>query len=375
MPPRLIAEFLVSIQVSRDIHERQGTTMHEVDYLWVGEKSNTGDAIACRFTEPQTQATRVVVIDGGFRETGERIADLIEKYYKTSVIDLVVCTHPDDDHVMGLFALLERMEVRRLLIHRPSRYGFTAKDGVKSDLVEDLVDTALRNGVTVDDAFYAGTTYFQGALAIAGPSEDYYAQLLAEQKGISASAVSKMAHAAPVFASAVARKVRSLFGDPGETMTGDNGGTTPRNNSSMILDLQVDGRRALFSGDAGAPALERAADKLDNMGRSGPEIDLFHFPHHGSRHNLTPGLLDRLLGLPREGAARGISVASVGKEAHDHPRPEVANAIKRRGYPVFCTRGISLRWHSPDAPFRAEYASEATPLEWLDESDPEVGAA
>ena len=340
--------------------------MYEVDYLWVGEKSNTGDAIAMRFTRPDTNAQAVVIIDGGFHETGDRLADHVEQYYGTSVVDLVVCTHPDDDHIMGLFEVIERLEVRRLLIHRPTQYGYGADDGVKSQTVEDLVAAAVRRGVVIDDTSFAGTTYFGGALMIAGPTKAYYRELLADQRVLSESSVAKLAHGAgPIFA-AMTRKVRSLFGDPGETMTGDNGGTTPRNNSSIVLDLQLEGTRAFFTGDAGAPALTQAADNLDAVGRSAAAIELFHVPHHGSRHNLTTQVLNRLLGFQTT-VQRGWAVASVGKEAHDHPRAEVANAIKRRGYPVCCTRGISLCWRSDDAPTRWEYSSTVTPLGWLDE--------
>ena len=342
--------------------------MYEVDYLWVGEKSNTGDAIAMRFTRPDTWTDAVVVIDGGFRETGDRLADHIEKYYGTSTVDVVICTHPDDDHIMGLFTLLERLTVKRLVIHRPSRYGFGADDGVKSETVEDLVHLATQRGVVVDDTSYAGTNYCGGALMIAGPTELYYRELLNEQYSLERSSVAKLAHRAPAALAALSAKVRSLFGDPGETMTGDNGGTSPRNNSSIIVDLQVEDTRVLFTGDAGAPALERAADKLDQRVRSGKTIEIFDVPHHGSRHNLTAALLDRLLGASSD-ERRGYAIASVGKEAHDHPRAEVANALKRRGYPVFCTRGISLWWRSDDAPGRLDYGGVATPLEWLDESD------
>lgn len=348
--------------------------MYEVDYLWVGEHTNTGDAIACRFTNPDTQNKAVMIIDGGFRETGDRLADHVEEFYETSTVDLMVCTHPDDDHIMGLFAVLERLTVRRLLVHRPSRYGYTDSDAVKSDRVEELVDLALANGAVVDDSYYAGTSYFGGALAIAGPSEDYYVDLLREQEDVSTSALARLSHVAPTFTAAVVRKVKSLFGDPGETMTGDNGGTSPRNNSSIILDLQVEDARVLFTGDAGAPALERASDHLDDVGRSGPVINVFDVPHHGSRHNLTPELLDRVLGY-RGVDTRGHAIASVGKEAVDHPRPEVANAIKRRGYPVFCTRGTSLWWRSSDAPDRWAYSGVVQPLEWLDESEEESGVA
>ncbi len=43
--------------------------MMEIDFLWVGEESKTGDAIGCRFTHPDTGASVVVLIDGGFTET------------------------------------------------------------------------------------------------------------------------------------------------------------------------------------------------------------------------------------------------------------------------------------------------------------------
>lgn len=348
--------------------------MHEIDYLWVGEKTNTGDAIAMRFTDPTTLTNRVVIIDGGFHETGDRLADHVEEYYGTSTVDLVVCTHPDNDHIMGLFDVVERLTVRRLLIHRPSLFGYTERDDVKADLVEDLVDLARSNRVAIDDSSYAGTTYFGGALALAGPTEDYYQQTLQEQKSLETSAFARLGHAAPIAAAAAVRQVKSLFGDPGETMTGDNGGTHPRNNSSIILDLQVEDKRVLFTGDAGVPALERAGDMLDAMGRSYAKIDLFDIPHHGSRHNLTPALVDRLLG-PKGQADQGYAIANVGKEAFDHPRPEVANALKRRGYPVFGTRGTSLCWRSDDAPARWAYNGVATPLDWLVESEAASGAA
>ena len=57
---------------------------------------------------------------------------------------------------------------------------------------------------------------------------------------------------------------------------------TPRNNSSMITLLRVDGRRMLFTADAGMPALERAWDTAEEMGIA--DVPTFsQVPHHGSR--------------------------------------------------------------------------------------------
>lgn len=343
--------------------------MYEIDYLAVGEETRTGDAIALRFTRPDTSELVVVIIDGGFAETGQKMVDHVRMYYG-NIVDLVVCTHPDGDHINGLSTVLEQLTVRRLLIHRPALHGFGGDEhNSNSRAVEDLVTLAESRGVTVDDQYYAGTTYFGGALAVVGPTENFYKEQLAQQSRLAESVLAKIANAATVFASASARALRSLFSDPGEhTSLTDNGGTTPRNNSSIVLDLLVDGERALFTGDAGVPALEASADQIAALGRTAVGLAVFDVPHHGSRHNLTSALLDQLLG-PIAPFRRGNAIASVGAKASEHPRWEVANAIKRRGYPVFCTRGQNLWHHTTDAPPRWNYSGSVEEVGWLEDPD------
>lgn len=338
--------------------------MIEVDFLWIGEETQTGDAIACRFTHPSTREQIVFLIDGGFVETGARIVDHVRQYYGTSVVDLVVCTHPDEDHIGGLTTVLEQLEVRRLLIHRPSQHGFIGED-YKNDAIESLVQAATGRGTAIDDGVFSGHTYFDGALMIAGPTEEDYRAYLGQQRGFS-STVQEFGRMLAEQASKAKELLRGVLGyDPGETLTDDNGGTSPRNNSSIVCDLTVEEHRVLFTGDAGAPALSAAVEHLARNDRGVQPIDLFDVPHHGSRHNLTKELCDRILGLPGSGARRGSAYVSVGKKAEGHPRPEVANALKRRGYPVFETRGNCIRW-SRNAPGREGWGP-ITPLEWFSE--------
>ena len=56
-------------------------------------KAKTGDALTCQFTDAETGQDVVIVIDGGFVETGDRIASHVRRYYGTSRVDLVICTH------------------------------------------------------------------------------------------------------------------------------------------------------------------------------------------------------------------------------------------------------------------------------------------
>ncbi|MDM7887885.1 hypothetical protein QUG98_05390 [Curtobacterium sp. RHCJP20] len=327
--------------------------MIEIEFIPIGEETNTGDAILCHFTEPGTTTDRVVLIDGGFADSSGPIIAHIDAYYPTSVIDLMVCTHPDNDHINGLFGVLDKMTVRNLLIHRPRDFGFSS-DAVAADKVDDLIRTARSHGVKVITDAFAGTTIFGDVIHVAGPSRELYVSLLSEQE----------AEAGGGHGSFNSGSLREVPADPGGPVLTDNGGTTARNNSSIVLDIQVDGRRALMTGDAGVPALTAVADHLDRVGRATQLPDFFDVPHHGSRHNLTGALLDRLIG-PRGGDENVRSAfVSVGKKADDFPRPEVANALKRRGCRVSATRGQTIRWFNGAT--QRDGWHELTPLPWFE---------
>lgn len=334
--------------------------MIEIDYIPVGEETNTGDALLCHFTEPGTTTDRVVVIDGGFVTTSDAIGSHIEQYYGTSRVDLMVCTHPDADHINGLAGVLEALNVTTLVIHRPSEHGYTGDD-VAAAAVNDLIKVAEDNGTDVITDAYAGGTFF-GAITILGPTEAFYLEQLEAQvqkAGVRAAAGRVLGG----LLKAVSKALRSRTTDPGEDDFTDNGGTTPRNDSSIVLNVQVDGFRAIFTGDAGVPALNAAADTATSLGLDGYYPDFFDVPHHGSRHNLDTATADRLLG-PIGGQQSGSAFVSIGKRAEDFPRAEVANALKRRGYRVSPTRGQTICW-SQNAPARPGWVS-LTPLGWLE---------
>ena len=73
---------------------------YEIDFLPVGNGDKSGDAIAIRYG---TQGNyKVMVVDGGTKESGQALVEHIKKYYKTDYVDYVVNTHPDQDHASGL---------------------------------------------------------------------------------------------------------------------------------------------------------------------------------------------------------------------------------------------------------------------------------
>jgi beta-lactamase superfamily II metal-dependent hydrolase len=348
--------------------------MYEVDLLAVeseeGPGSKSGDAIAVHFKRASTGEDMVVVIDGGFTAVGDDLADHIQKWYNTSYVDLVISTHPDADHINGLARLLERLDVGELLLHQPMLHHPNTSDFSNIEAVENLLRVAKEQRVKVTEPF-TGLSRFEGQLLILGPTERYYSKLVQQhieeqQSGVSQRAVKASARLME-FAKGLLDKALSHF--PAETLT-DEGDTGPRNNSSVITLIQADGYRLLFTGDAGIPALEAAANEYEEAIGQFESFPLrfIQIPHHGSKHNVGPTILDQILG-PKGGASvtTTTAFASSAKADEKHPSPKVLNAFGRRGCDVAASEGRGIR-HGNEAPPRQGW-SALTPMPPLREED------
>jgi beta-lactamase superfamily II metal-dependent hydrolase len=132
-----------------------------------------------------------------------------------------------------------------------------------------------------------------------------------------------------------------------ESETLREGGTTAaENESSVVLGGYLDGGTVLLTGDAGLKALASAADHAGAIGLPLRDaLRVFQVPHHGSRNNISPSMLDRLVGGWTAAGARSqvICVISAGSEDETHPRQVVVNALIRRGLqPLVTRRGTIL---------------------------------
>ncbi|MEU2003963.1 ComEC/Rec2 family competence protein [Rhodococcus sp. NPDC019627] len=321
--------------------------MYQIDFLPVesenGEGSKSGDAIAAQLTLNDGR-TVVVVIDGGYGATGESLVEHIQAYYETSYVDIVVSTHPDADHINGLKFLVETLSVGELLIHRPRNHASNVADFSNLEAVDNLIAAAERRGVTVSEPF-TGLQRWGGQLQILGPTQEYYRELLdqhlqEEKTGVAAHRRSLAASLMTKGRDLLAWVLPSL---PLETL-GEDGETGPRNNTSAIVLLTVDDRRILFTGDAGIPALSAAADQYEST--IGPfqsvPLNILQAPHHGSRRNLAPSLLDRIVGAPGTRVGTFHAPISSAKASPKHPSPKVVNALSRRGGYVVATEGRTL---------------------------------
>lgn len=350
---------------------------YEIDFLPVGNGEKSGDAIALRFGNLSgfRREQTVVVVDGGTKESGNALVDHIQKYYGTSRVDIVVSSHPDADHASGLEVVLEELDVGELWMHRPwtrsadlahaLRTGAAYRGHMLSERVvlsvrnaEALEKIAQRKGIPIIDPF-AGHSDESGQLIVLGPSEDYYDSLLRDldQQGASSrtGALSSLMEKAVNW-------VEEHWHI--ETLT-DDGETSPRNNSSVILALEVEKSVSLLTADAGAPAIHKALDVVESAGVDPTSFKFVQVPHHGSKRNVGPTVLDRLLGPKSSDAVkRRTAFVSASKDAPKHPARKVTNAFLRRGTPVFSTEG-RVTWHHHDAPPRKDFGP-AKPLPFYD---------
>src|SRR6266496_3333639 len=160
----------------------------EIDFLGV-EAKDSGDAIALRYQV--NGATSIHVVDGGFEDTGDHVVEHIRKYYGTSaVVDRVVATHPDGDHLAGLPTVLEKLSVRELWMLRPWTYAreiiHRFKNVASLDyLIRALKDayphalaveqTANRKGIPIREPFQGALI---GPFQVLAPTKARYLDLI-----------------------------------------------------------------------------------------------------------------------------------------------------------------------------------------------------
>jgi len=348
----------------------------EVDFLPAGNGEKSGDAIALRFGDlyGEREQQKVVVIDGGFQDTGEQLVEHIRKYYKTERVDLAISTHPDGDHVSGLKVVLEEMSVSTLWMHLPWQHSKEIKksftDGrvtnksiqekLRKSLEQagDLERLARERGVEIVEPF-EGLTAF-GRLRVLGPSKEYYEELLTCFKEMPHEQEKSFLGKVGTFASEMVKKIAESFDY--ETLD-DEGETSPQNNTSVVLIADMEEERLLLTADVGIPALTNAADYAEVIYGGFPRLNFIQVPHHGSRRNVGPTILNRIIGSNLSEEKIMTAFVSASKNGvPKHPAKKVMNAFRRRGAHVYATKGQAIR-HIRNAPDREGWSKiEALPF-------------
>lgn len=319
---------------------------YEVEFLPVGNGEKSGDAIVLRYGKQNDY--KIMVVDGGTKESGQALVDHIKKYYETNYVDYVVNTHPDQDHASGLSIVMDQLNIGSLWIHRPWNYTSEiikyfkdqrmTEESLKRRLKEkfssayNLEKIAVEKNISIYEP-YQGKSI--GTFKVLSPNKRWYLHELIpkfnktpEQKPMSEIAMESI--------KTFGKKIIESFDI--ETL-GEDAETSADNESSVILFSELGNFGVLLTGDAGVKALNKAYDYHPNLSS---KLEFIQIPHHGSRRNVSPSILNKILGDKNQKENK-IAFVSASKEAKKHPRQPVINAFIRRGCTVVSTEGNTIR--------------------------------
>ncbi|MBM1173486.1 MBL fold metallo-hydrolase [Microvirga arabica] len=308
----------------------------------------------------------MMLVDGGHAATGDEIVAHLRKHFgPTPVLEHVVLTHSDGDHASGLRTVLKEIPVRNLWLHIPWAHatetvhlfankrwtvvGLEAAIKREYDIVAEIVNLAQAAGCTINAAFQGADI---GPFRVCSPSREVYNYLLPQfdrtpdpdQAAIGGVHMwlGKETLAQKLF-EAARGAVQSWTTETWEHERLQDGGiTSASNESSVILYGAFDnGQRVLLTGDAGVNGLHWAAYYAESIGLPLQQFSFVQIPHHGSRRNVGPSVLTRLLGPPqrKDATPRFTAFVSAPEDDATHPRLIVLNAFKRRGGRVHATQG------------------------------------
>ncbi|ELS4492787.1 TPA: MBL fold metallo-hydrolase [Klebsiella michiganensis] len=328
----------------------------EVDFLGV-ETAKSGDAIALRYSIGGVEG--VHVIDGGYIDTGSQVVDHIEKFYGSKIIDNVVLTHPDSDHANGLRKVLEECDVKVLWMNRPWLYAeelisrfktYQSIDALRSKLKQvysasaELERIANEKKIPIKSPFQGERI---GPFDILAPSYHRYLELIVDSEKTPDVATESLSGVVSdglrSIYSRITNLVRAVWGDEYFPTSP----TSSENEMSVVQAGIINGKKILFTGDAGRDGLSEAIDYSSQVNFTLPGVNMFQVPHHGGRHNVSTEILDKILGvrlIQPSGTTSWCGICSSAKEDKDHPKNSVKRAILHRGGHWSETEGKTVHW-------------------------------
>jgi len=324
---------------------------YEIDFIPVNSGERNGDAIAIRVRDNNVDT--IYVIDGGTKESGQTLVDHIKENYNTNKVDYLINTHPDIDHSSGLTVVAEQLEIGEIWMHLPwdhageiirsvldkrvSENSLTRKLQKSLTQAKNLFDIAQANGIPIYEPFEGDSI---GHFQVLSPSRNWYNELLL---GFNNMPTADQETALGTIMKSVKETIRKVLENWNvETLTED-GETSPQNESSCVLFGTFQDQNVLFTGDAGIQALTRSIEYSQIIGIDLKQCHFVQIPHHGGRRNITPSILDEIIGPKLSQAVNETksAYANISDGNSTHPKKSVSNAFKRRGAEVYVTKGIA----------------------------------
>lgn len=339
---------------------------YEINFIGISEETKDSDAIALRWKNEDGSYT-IGIYDGGNQKYGEELGVFLDKYFlneEKKNIDFVICSHSDMDHTSGLKYILENYQVDKLYMNRPWNYvkelfpyvddGRITEDSLNKRLhdsysyISELEIMAKEKNIPIYDAFQG--TLINDYFCILSPSKKFYLDLVKESEKTPLEESTKMTKDS--LFSRAKKYLNNVFENWNIETLKEDVSTSAENEMSVIClggSFDTDDKECfLLTGDAGIRDLTEAI-KYSDKGKEFSlknNVNFIQIPHHGGRHNISPSLLNKLLGpkITENSNRTKTAFCSVGKNS-DHPLKMVENAFIRRGCKVFKTNGKTICHH------------------------------
>jgi beta-lactamase superfamily II metal-dependent hydrolase len=301
-----------------------------------------GDALWLTYGEPPD--LHHVLIDGGPSETIGTLVPELERRLRelpgrTDRVELLTITHVDADHIQGAVSLLSDLARAPLFRdvwfngckHLPPSPLLGAVDGERLTAALDehprRWNRAFRGGPVVvpDDGELPRVVLAGGLeLVLLSPTPEGLAKLAPQWERECRRAGLIRGQGAQI-PRAWQRDQLLGWDIDGLAQRGYRRDRAAANGSSIAFIAAYGGKRVLCGADAHAEVLERS---LDRLGPGPHAFAAVKVPHHGSRANLSPGLLERI-------RSRNWLISTNGAR-FGHPDEEtLARIVTTQKRPVF----------------------------------------
>lgn len=328
------------------------TDKYLIRFFQVGTGSKGGDAILIRLFD-ENDKEHLVLIDGGYKETGEAIVNYINKECSTQHIDVVFNTHPDKDHISGLMNVLgnDDITVGSLVLNRPWKDAKFTKEMFDDNRItdkslikrikdafgyaDDLEQVANDREIKIYKGM-EGANCYHGIITVLGPSETLY------KRGLLGSEKTPESYIEAGLKDYIPTNYSEEDYVKGRTIEWyDDENTSSVNQTSLVIAFTLGNLKVLFTGDAGKEAMNSALDYYERSGGKSSDFTIVQLPHHGSRKNINPTILKRL------GTPKYIISCPPNGESEGHPSRRLMNKILEMNpqAQIYVTKNVNFIFH------------------------------
>ena len=265
-----------------------------------------GDAIVVTLCNKEENL--ILLIDAGKSNYSEKVIQELDKKlgkYNKLGPDIVLVTHYDSDHIGGIVEVLDTYgrNIGELWIHTPTFENDSAmstmflkpkvvlletNEAVKEKMeiviesvneLKCVIDKATELGITINEPF-AGECGLEKwpTLRILGPTREYYRRVFKNLTDTSKFVKCE----ADNWILAESSSTSSPSVCPCDQLT-TSSDTKPSNMTSVVLVIEHEGRKYLFTGDAGIESFKQIPNYQEEL----KNIYWLKAPHHGSANNIS----------------------------------------------------------------------------------------